>query len=115
MLSAPKFPEDPFSKDSGDFTLRKFVQINPKQQKFQPSLERYYSHYLRSVPKKSEREELGKHLIWCHEVILDKIFNCLESLKPEMKSTELFNLLFDMLYILSDKDRILRPLRKSIV
>jgi len=67
------------------------------------------------VPKKSEREELGKHLIWCHEVILDKIFNCLESLKPEMKSTELFNLLFDMLYILSDKDRILRPLRKSIV
>ena len=53
------------------------------------------------------------HLIWCHQTILDKIFECLECRRPLDDNKSLINLLFDMLYLFSEQGKILQPLRKT--
>ena len=111
MLSCPQFPEDPIQKVVTNragfgFTLPLFVQLDSSKEKWRPALERHYQGYLPEL-NRSERTRLSMHLIWCHQVILDKIFECMEQHKSVDENTQLILLLFDMLYLFSETGKIL--------
>jgi hypothetical protein len=54
-------------------------------------------------------------MIWCHKVILNKTFEYLENLEQNSnpKPEYLFRLLFDILFLFSTKEKMLKPLRND--
>lgn len=108
IFSTPGLPEiNPTFRDSG---LDKFVKFDPQfeNDKGQEELKKYFTKYLGKPLLKSyaTQELIGKNVIWCHKVILDKTFKYLEH-NTKHYPKDIFMLLFEVLYLFSSKTKML--------